>query len=328
MSETNIGEIVAYYWLTARRTKSYSSGWISGDAVCCHHRGHRADTRKRGGVKTETDGTVVYSCFNCGFSASWSPGKLLNGRMRQLCDWLNVPDDDIRRMSFAALKLSDQSKLSTNGLATPTFDTVTLPERTFVLDNQTPVHILNYVLKRRLEHQIDNLYYCKLPEYSNLLIFPLYYNSRLVGWTGRNTHSASRQNRYIKQLQPGYVYGLDNQHYEQKFVVVTEGLIDAIHMKGIALMGSNPNKSQLGFINRLRKPVIYVPDRDEKGEHMVNVAIENNWSVSLPEWSLDIKDISDAVERYGRIATFASIVKSTINSKTKIRLLKRHWFKT
>jgi len=37
--------------LPARHRRS-QSGWLSFNAVCCHHRGENADTRGRGGIKT------------------------------------------------------------------------------------------------------------------------------------------------------------------------------------------------------------------------------------------------------------------------------------
>ena len=327
MSDINIADLVTYYWTTARQVKYTPSGWISGNAVCCHHRGHREDTRKRGGIKTESDGSFVYSCFNCGFSTAWAPGNLLDHRHREFFSWLNIQDDDIRKMAFAALKLSNHSKLSSNIPGMPHFDTITFPDTTRRLDNETPIHILEYILKRRLEYYADNLYYCKLKNYSDLLMFPFYYNSRLVGWSGRNTNANSKRNRYVMDVQPGYIYGLDKQHYNNKFVIVTEGLIDSIHMNGIALLGSKKNKTQVNFVNRLKKPVIFVPDRDIKGDRMVDFALENNWMVSFPEWDDNILDVSDAVEQYGRIATFLSVVNGVIASKTKTRIMKRYWFK-
>ncbi len=45
------------------RFKTSPSGWMSFNAPCCHHRGHRTDNRKRAGVVL-TEG-IIYNCFNC-----------------------------------------------------------------------------------------------------------------------------------------------------------------------------------------------------------------------------------------------------------------------
>ena len=61
-------------YLPSKR-KQTPSGWLSFNATCCHHNGHAADTRGRGGLISNPDGGVSYHCFNCGFKASWQPGR-------------------------------------------------------------------------------------------------------------------------------------------------------------------------------------------------------------------------------------------------------------
>ena len=44
--------------LPGKRKTNSSSGWISFNAVCCHHNGESADTRGRGGMMMNADGGV------------------------------------------------------------------------------------------------------------------------------------------------------------------------------------------------------------------------------------------------------------------------------
>ena len=67
-----------------RRTPS---GWISFNSVCCHRRGHRTDTRERGGIMF-TDEGWNYHCFNCEFKAGWTLGHQLTKNTRSLLSWL------------------------------------------------------------------------------------------------------------------------------------------------------------------------------------------------------------------------------------------------
>ena len=53
----------------------------------------------------------------------------------------------------------------------------------------------------------------------------------------------------------------------------------------------------------------------------VNVAIKHGWSVSFPEWEDDVKDASDAVEKYGRLFTVKSVLESVETNTTKIKIL-------
>ena len=56
---------------------------------------------------------------------------------------------------------------------------------------------------------------------------------------------------------------------------------------------------------------------------MVNAALANSWSVSLPPWASEIKDVADAVKKYGKIYTLSSILHYRESNKIKIELLKK-----
>jgi len=84
------------------RAKSSPSGWTSFNAPCCHHRGHKPDQRKRGGLRF--DHGIVYNCFNCKYTASWQPGRTITEKFKNLCRWMGATDDDIRQLTFEAIK--------------------------------------------------------------------------------------------------------------------------------------------------------------------------------------------------------------------------------
>jgi len=73
----------------------------------------------------------------------------------------------------------------------------------------------------------------------------------------------------------------------------------------------------------LNRQIIFVPDRDESGLKLTDRALELGYSVSLPKWEKDIKDVNDAVVKYGKLPTLLSILQSATNSKIKIELRKR-----
>jgi len=84
------------------KIKNSPSGWMSFNAPCCHHRGHRADTRKRAGIMLSEG--IVYNCFNCKFSTGWKPGSTLSPKFKTLCQWLGASSDTIKELTFEALK--------------------------------------------------------------------------------------------------------------------------------------------------------------------------------------------------------------------------------
>ena len=66
-----------------------------------------------------------------------------------------------------------------------------------------------------------------------------------------------------------------------------------------------------------------MPDRDAPGEKLISQAKDFGWSVAFPEWGDDIKDVADAVMRYGRLFTIQSILKTAESSKLKIDLKRK-----
>jgi len=178
---------------------------------------------------------------------------------------------------------------------------------------------------RGLNTDDTNYYWSPSLGYRDRLIIPFYFEGRVVGWTGRSVNP-DKKPKYLTEVQPGYVYGLDEQGYAKSFAILCEGQIDAIHIQGTALGGSEINDQQSMLLNRLQKQIIVCPDRDKAGSKLVEQAIDLGWSVSMPEWAEDICDIGEAVERYGRLYTLYSIANTAEDSPLKIRLRAKKWF--
>ena len=64
-----------------------------------------------------------------------------------------------------------------------------------------------------------------------------------------------------------------------------------------------------------------MPDRDEAGQHIPTQAIDLGWGVGHAlAWDDDIKDVNEAVQRYGKLYTLHTIVGSPEFSELKIKL--------
>ena len=328
-----VSDIITAYLPGKRKTTP--SGWTSFNAPCCHHNGNSADTRGRGGLISEGD-TVSYHCFNCGYKASWQPGRNVSKGLRRLLIWLGAPDDVINKLTLDVMRINEGVEVQQRKIDIPTFETVPLPpDAVRIIDipdyNENCLsfkyflNVIQYMADRNLNLDDTDYYWSPSLGYRDRLIIPFYYEGRVVGWTAR-TVTPDKQPKYLTEVQPGYVYGLDNQTYEKQFAIVCEGQIDAIHIDGCALGGSEISDQQAMLLNRLNKQIIVVPDRDKAGSKLVERAIELGWSVSLPEWSHEINDIGDAVARYGRLYALYSIAQSVNDSPLKIRLRAKKWF--
>ena len=319
------------------KRKTTPSGWTSFNAPCCHHNGHSADTRGRGGVIQNDDG-ISYHCFNCGFKASWQPGRPFSHKMRRLLQWMGTPDDAINKVALDVMRENEGVEVQERTAQLPTFNTVPLPESARKLQDwadycalepggmdKNLVKIFEYMRDRDL--YIDDTDYYWTPElgYRDRLIIPFYYEGRVVGWTARSV-VPDKKPKYLTEVQPGFVYGLDEQRPSKVFVILCEGQIDALHIDGCALGGSEVSDQQALLMNKLQRDIIVIPDRDKAGSKLVERAIELGWQVSMPEWSQDITDISEAVSKYGRLYVLHSIVVAAEESPLKIRLRAKKWF--
>jgi len=313
------------------KRKATPSGWISFDAVCCQHNGNTLDKRQRGGFLEKGD-VVSYHCFNCGFKASWQPGRSISYKMRRLLSWLQVPDDQINKVALYVLQLNEGISVSSTIIDMPSFVYARLPDDSICLNtyegdtNPYIDRVLSYMVDRNLSFNDGKFYWSPAVAYRERLIIPFYYNKTAVGFTAR--HIRAGKPKYLTNSQPGFVFNLDQQRDTNAFVIVTEGPLDALPMGGVALLGREINTHQATLINRLNRKVILVPDRDKDGKKMIEPAIMQGWSVSMPDWDPDIKDVNDAVSKYGRLYTLYMIVNAAQHSQLKIRLKEKKWFIT
>jgi len=147
---------------------------------------------------------------------------------------------------------------------------------------------------------------------------------RYVG-TIKETSTPNFKGHFTINVTDGDTLNLDAQ-YNRVYTVVVEGPFDAIAVEGVALLGNEIKEQQALQINSLNTKVIVVPDRDEAGQHILNQAIDLGWGVSMPAWDDDIKDVNEAVQRYGKLYTLHTIVGSAEFSELKIKLGAKKWF--
>ncbi len=327
----SIGEII-YSYLPAKR-KQTPSGWIKFNAVCCHHNGTTPDTRQRGGMIQNGDG-VSYHCFNCGYKASWQPGRHLTRKIRYLLQWLGAPDDVITKLSLEALKIESDSK-ALEAVSLPKFEDKPLPESAMPISKWLEMYddmtseflnpVVDYVISRGFDPLSDDFYWSPTSGYSDRVIIPFKYEGRIVGNTARKIREGKP--KYISEQTPGYVFNLDKQTVDKNFVIVVEGPVDALSIDAVAILGAEIMDKQALLINRLNRPVIVVPDRDTDGARTVEQAIKNGYGVSMPDWPDGVKDVNDAVRKLGKLYTLYKIVAEHETSDLKIQLRAKKWFK-
>ena len=317
-------DIFAY--LPAKR-KQTPSGWISFNAPCC------ADRRQRGGIKSSDRGWSFH-CFNCQFTASFILGRTVSFKARRLLKLLNVAEHDIDVLNLESLRhrsieglLDDRQRVMDRLLDLEFAEDDGLPDFAEIL---TPEHEWqwHYVRSRcvpedypvMVQTQNDGVHWTR-PH----VIVPFTYRNTVVGFAARMTDGKAP--KYIMRSQPGYVFGTDLQQASWQQVLVMEGVFDALSIGGLAVLHNDISDAQARLVRSLGRDITVVPDQDSAGMQLVDRAVELGWAVSMPEWPSEVKDVNDAVIRWGRAATLLTIMQSRETTRLKIELRKRQLVK-
>jgi hypothetical protein len=302
------------------KRKQTASGWISFNAPCCIHRGDTQDRRQRGGIKPSADGSWSYHCFNCGYTASFVLGRNLTFKARKLLEWMSVPQEEIERINLESLKhKSIEGLLSERQLVANQLQNIVFEDRDLPADTQPLNDIAKAYLRSRRLPQDYPFMYKTMPRPG--IVIPFTHDNQVVGHTTRFIDD--RTPKYIQDIQPGYVFGTDLQGADWQYAIVVEGVFDALSINGLAVLHADINDAQVKLIRNLGRDVVVVPDQDEAGMRLVDRAVELGWSVSMPDWPADVKDVNDAVIRWGRLATLITIMQARETSKIKIELRRK-----
>ena len=308
------------------KKKLTSSGWYSFNAICCGYRGHRPDKRSRGGIKFDGESNWSMHCFNCGFKCGFTLGKTLTKNTKQFLSWCGIEETQIQKWNLESLQykdLLDYVKVKKEKLRVK-FKEHTLPEGELIDINNTLHKIyVDYLQSRKIN---PNSYPFMITpnetgRMGKRIIIPYTFKNKIVGHTSRFLDN--KIPKYINEQQPGYVFGFDFQKPDWQVCILVEGIFDALSINGCELTHNTINDDQALLLSSLKKQIIFVPDRDKTGLETCNRALELGYSVSIPNWESDVKDVNDAVVRYGKLATLLSIFQSSTTSKVKIEMQRR-----
>jgi len=321
--------------LLPSRKKTSPSGWVSFSGPCCVHNGESQDKRGRAGITGAGDGVVSYHCFNCGFKTHWKPGWHLTYKVRKLLEWLGADERTIKGLQIEALRLKEYAQEQGE---VEEYEEVEFKEETFPTDSETLIHwihnpgkhevqiaaVAEYAIARGLENNLHELRWSpsRAGNLNQRLIIPFFYKKKFVGYTARAINN-NIQPKYMNHMQPGYVYNIDEQNKDRKITIVTEGPIDALKIGGVGINSNMINDTQADLLDSLGKDVIVIPDQDNAGSKVIDTALEYGWSVAFPDWENNVKDVSDAVDKYGKLYALWSIINTAQSSKIKIELMRK-----
>jgi hypothetical protein len=302
----------------------------------CITLGQTPDKTYRCGVFHTANGIGV-NCFNCQFKTGYKVGNRIGRTMAMFLDRIGVPDREVKLLKRQALQLASFKETVVRvqpEFHIPNFDVVTMPSDSQSLEawdaadcqDQNYLDVVRYILTRGdVAAMATTYYWSPNPEHglNRKLLIPCWYEDRLVGWIGRCIDPSKR--KYYNQIPKHFLFNSKClNHPHRKYIFIVEGVFDALVIDGVAALGSNFNQHQISWIKQCDKIPIVIPDRDEAGKGLINIALQQEWAVAFPNyggrcwWNADIKDVDEAVLRHGKLFTVRSIIESMTNNSALI----------
>lgn len=255
--------------------------------------------------------------------------------------WLGIPKHRIQQVKLEILSKKLNGESSQNTLTAVTipqsFPEISLPEHAMPLNQWVSQGIIDenfqqcqdYLHSRGTAVSTGYTYYWSNSHKHDMnkrIIIPFKHENKIVGWTARFAGKNPKNiPRYFNSNLPGnYLFNAAAMSkHNRKFILIVEGPFDAIAIDAVGVLGSTLNKSQIAWINAHDKEIIVLPDRESKNQDLIDIAVDQGWSVSFPQWERNIKDAADASKRYGKLFTLASAISSRTSNKLQIELNRR-----
>jgi hypothetical protein len=252
--------------------------------------------------------------------------------MKTLCRWLGASEDTIKELVFEAMRTEGDDYRPEHQEIKLEFTDKQLPEGAMPLlewldakltteEEQKLVEVVEYVVSRGYDPTSENFYWSPAPGYVDRVIIPFRWQGRIVGNTARKVTAGKP--KYLSDQHPYFVFNFDQQKENQKYIFVCEGPFDALAIDGVALLTNEIAEQQSRIINSLGAEVIVIPDQDRAGLVLYDRAAELGWSVAIPNWDADVKDVADAVYRYGKLFVLVDAIKTAQQGQIKINMAKK-----
>lgn len=320
------------------QAKMSPNSWLTVNCPACTHNGEpSADTKHRMGLNLENNG-VRYHCFRCNYTASYRPGQSISSKLKKLWGYFGASYSEISKINLEALKLKNQaieelkkdeenSKLTEVGLPKNTKSIFELAE----LNCQEPLFLraISYLNERNpdLINWFDD--WAWSPDMPEHVIIPLMYHNHCYGYTARLTRPTKNNDepKYYLTNTSKFLLGAERLEDEfRKKIILVEGPFDAISISGVAIMGNEITSKQMQYLQTTDKEIIVFPDKDKGGQKLIDVALANDWAVSMPDLTgLPIKDASDMVNYFGRLFAIKLIIDNSTTNALKININRKNW---
>jgi hypothetical protein len=302
-----------------------SRGFHTLKCACCN------DYKVRGGFKFK-NGTIGYSCFNCGMACKYEEFTgSISKKMRGILNDFGIDDTDISSVVNTAFfaKPPEEKKITLSSLTKVDTSTseVSFPPKSFRLGGteefaEYQVKLITYLIDRNIDINKYPFYFSLETRYNNRIIIPYYRDGRLIYWQARTIlkDEPKRYDNCISTKRDAVMFNMDalNQ-YTNAPLFISEGAFDAMLVNGLGLVGSKLTEAKTILLGKSHRRLIFVIDKDRNGQHLAEDVLGLGYEITFsPEGS---EDISDSVAKYGFIWTIQGLIKNTTKESDKARFM-------
>lgn len=298
------------------------TGWLVGKCPICN------DYKERAGFKFE-NGNVIYNCWNCPAGSQYEEySGQMSKKFRKVLLAFGIDEDEISSAVNSVFFFKKEvTKISLQSVTTIDTSTpeIKLPDKTFPLGHDSSIEaqlqIADYLLSRNINLDKYPFFFSLQPKLINRVIIPYYRNNKLIYWQARSILSGEKkkwENSPVRR--DGVMFNYDQlQMFDRKPLFVTEGVFDAMLVDGIALLGSVLNDVKKSVLEKSRRRLIFIIDKDSNGRSLANAVLNCGWEIAfVPDGA---EDLSDSVRRFGLSWSLYELMKSIPKDNDNAQLL-------
>ena len=280
------------------------------------------DYQPRLGIKLEGD-NVGANCFNCGFKARYSESDgRLSKNFKKLLKAFGVPEEEIEAhasQSFFQPKSDAPITLESITKVNLYAPEIKLPDHSYriKLDN-CPLENA-YLRSRKLDYSAYPFYVSSDKKLKNRIIIPFYRNGKVIYWQARSILDERPRYKNCDVSKEAVMFGMDRLWFNSlRPLFISEGVFDALHVDGVALIGSTINEAKRHLLQQSRRDKIFVIDYDKNGCTLAENVIQYHLG-KLTTLGPGL-DINKSVNEYGKLWTFYKLIENVPKTEVEQKL--------
>lgn len=298
------------------------------------------DYKVRAGIRFDHD-HIGYNCFNCGKAGRYEAGNCsIHPVLLDVFERFGGAKHDINMLKWKLMsdvkdKPYIEPEVLVDGInvfkSPPVMqippEIVTLEEGLEAGEPQA-IEVAKYLISNRQLLLDPSTVMVAITNNANnpwrsRLIFPIVMWRKTVGLAGRDITGRAKEKYYTKCEKSKAIFNHDVMaKHKDRPLFIFEGQMDALRMDGIAVFGNNISPHQKHWIDACERRKVFVPDKGKSGLRAALMAVDNGWSLALPDIGSH-KDVDEAVVKYGKLYCLDQLLSTIVDgdiARTKAQL--------